>query len=121
MYTHTLLGWFVWVVLCFAAVAVAFVFAISVPIFSDLIGIAASLFASWYTYGLAGFFWIHDVYHSKGGIEGLRHRPIQSILAMLTILVGAFICVAGTYVSIQVSSFKLPLLLRLKYLRLICS
>lgn len=38
MYTHTVLGWAVWVALCVTAVAVAFILAIAVPIFSYLIG-----------------------------------------------------------------------------------
>lgn len=102
MYSHTLLGWTVWIFLCLAAVTIAFVLAIAVPIFSDLIGIAAALFAAWYTYGLAGFFWLHDVYHLKGGCRALRKRPVGTVLAVLTIVSGAFICVAGSYVSIQV-------------------
>jgi hypothetical protein len=122
MYNHTILGWVVWVALCVAAVAVAFILAIAVPIFSYLIGndhfpcpvskfdvvhltgIAASLFASWYTYGIAGFFWLHDSYHFKGGWPGIRRQPGQAALAVFTILVGAFVCVAGTYVSIKVRS-----------------
>ncbi|KAJ7462643.1 transmembrane amino acid transporter protein-domain-containing protein [Mycena galericulata] len=102
MYTHTALGWAVWIALCTVAVAIAFIFAIAVPIFSYLIGIAASLFASWYTYGIAGFFWLHDSYYNTGW-EGILKRPGQCALAIFTILVGAFICVAGTYVSIKVS------------------
>jgi hypothetical protein len=43
-----MLGWSVWIVLCFACSALAFVFATAVPIFSFLIGLAASLFAAWY-------------------------------------------------------------------------
>ncbi|KAJ6604383.1 transmembrane amino acid transporter protein-domain-containing protein [Mycena vulgaris] len=101
MYTHTVLGWVVWIALCVAAVAVAFILAIAVPIFSYLIGIAAALFASWYTYGIAGFFWLHDSYHFGGGWQGIRKRPGQCALAVFTILVGAFVCVAGTYVSIK--------------------
>ncbi|KAK7463789.1 hypothetical protein VKT23_005728 [Stygiomarasmius scandens] len=101
MYSHSVLGWIVWIVLCFIAITVAFILAVSVPIFSYLIGIAASLFASWYTYGLAGFFFLHDTYHLKGGRDALRSRPIGTFLAVLTILAGAFICVAGTYVSIR--------------------
>ncbi|KAK7064450.1 putative acyltransferase CST26 [Favolaschia claudopus] len=101
MYTHTILGWIAWIGLCFAAVAVAFILAIAVPIFSYLIGIAASLFASWYTYGIAGFFWFHDSYHFRGGWVAVRKRPAQAALAAFTILLGAFVCVAGTYVSIK--------------------
>lgn len=102
VYSHTLLGWTVWILLCFAGTAIAAILAIAVPIFSYLIGIAASLFAAWYTYGLAGFFWLHDVYHLKGGMDGIKRRPIGATLAVLTILSGAFICVSGTYVSIKV-------------------
>ncbi|KAK7058779.1 hypothetical protein VNI00_001403 [Paramarasmius palmivorus] len=101
MYNHTVLGWLSWIVLCFIAVAIAFVLAVAVPIFSQLIGIAASLFAAWYTYGLAGFFWLHDTYHLKGGIAAIKRRPVQAILSVLTILAGAFICVAGTYVTVE--------------------
>jgi hypothetical protein len=88
--------------LCFSGVALAVILAVAVPIFSYLIGIAAALFAAWYTYGLAGFFWLHDVYHLKGGMDGLKQRPSGTTIAVLTVIAGAFICVAGTYVSIKV-------------------
>lgn len=107
IYTHTVLGWFVWCILCLGAVAIAFILAIAVPIFSYLIGISAALFASWYTYGVAGFFWLHDVYKLKGGSQGLQRQTGGLILAVLTIIAGGFICVTGTYVSIKVS-YKFP-------------
>lgn len=103
--THTVLGWTTWIVLCFIGATAAFVLAVALPIFSYLIGITASLFAAWYTYGLAGFFWIHDTYHLHGGRKGLSDRPVGMSLAVLTILAGAFICVAGTYVSVQVCPY----------------
>lgn len=102
VYKHTVLGWTVWTVLCLVAVALAFILAISVPIFSYLIGISAALFASWYTYGIAGFFWLHDTVEFEGRI-GLKRRPVMFIISILTIVAGAFICIAGTYVSIKVS------------------
>lgn len=90
--------------LCFVAVGIAFILAVAVPIFSYLIGIVAALFASWYTYGVAGFLWIHDTYHLTGGRAALKRKWGQTILAVLTIAAGAFICVAGTFVSIKVSN-----------------
>ncbi|TFY80422.1 hypothetical protein EWM64_g3594 [Hericium alpestre] len=101
VYTHTILGWSVWTFLCFLGCTAAFILAVAVPIFSDLIGIAASLFASWYTYGLAGFFWLYDTYHLKGGEQALKRRWKGTTLAIATIIAGSFICVAGTYVSIK--------------------
>ena len=112
LYTHTVLGWTVWTILCFAATALAFVLAAAVPVFSDLTGITASLFASWYTYGIAGFFWIYDTYYMGGeGIRALRRRWAGTVVALLTILSGAFICVAGTYVSVKVRGDPLHLCL----------
>ncbi|EIW86487.1 hypothetical protein CONPUDRAFT_86456 [Coniophora puteana RWD-64-598 SS2] len=101
LYSHTLLGWGVWTLLCLAAIVAAFILAVAVPVFSYLIGIAASLFAAWYTYGIAGAFWLHDTYHIEGGFAALRRRPLGTALASSTVLAGAFICVAGTYVSIK--------------------
>ncbi|PIL27383.1 transporter [Ganoderma sinense ZZ0214-1] len=94
VYTHTILGWTTWVSLCFASVGVAFVLASAVPIFPDLTGITASLFASWYTYGVAGFFWLYDAFHLKGGLDALKRRWFGTTLAVATVLAGAFICLA---------------------------
>ncbi|KAF9243935.1 transmembrane amino acid transporter protein-domain-containing protein [Melanogaster broomeanus] len=106
VHSHTVLGWTVWTFLCVIGVVVGVILAIAVPIFSYLIGIAAALFAAWYTYGLAGFFWLHDTYHLKGGMDAIKRRPIGTTLAVLTILAGAFICVAGTYVFVKASMFR---------------
>ncbi|KAI0746622.1 amino acid transporter [Daedaleopsis nitida] len=101
VYSHTWLGWSIWIFLCFAATAIAFVLATAVPIFAYLTGITASLFASWYTYGVAGFFWLHDTFYLKGGIEGLKRRWFGTTLAVLTVIAGAFMCIAGTFVSVK--------------------
>ena len=101
LYTNTVLGWSVWIFLIFLMNAAAFVLAVGVPIFNYLIGIAASLFASWYTYGLAGAFWLYDTWVDKGGMAALkRHWPMTG-LSVATLAAGGFICVAGTYVTIK--------------------
>jgi len=69
-------------------------------------------FASWYTYGIAGAFWLHDVAHEgsadgKGtvtedrGMSAWWKKPFQAILAIATFIGGFFICVAGMYVTIR--------------------
>ena len=101
LYTNTVLGWSVWIFLIVLMNAAAFVLAVGVPIFNYLIGIAASLFASWYTYGLAGAFWLYDTWVDKGGMAALkRHWPMTG-LSVATLAAGGFICVAGTYVTIK--------------------
>lgn len=101
LHSHTVLGWSVWVALVVLMNAAAFVLAVGVPIFNYLIGIAASLFASWYTYGLAGAFWLYDTWVYKGGMEALRRRAAMTGLNVATLVAGGFICVAGMYVSVK--------------------
>ncbi|KAK5746844.1 hypothetical protein LTR17_000474 [Elasticomyces elasticus] len=101
LHSHTVVGWSTWVALVFLMNAAAFVLAVGVPIFNYLIGIAASLFAAWFTYGIAGMFVLHDSYYDGDGIRTWRRKWIQTTLAVTTIIVGAFICVAGMYVTVR--------------------
>lgn len=103
LHQHSVLGWSVWVFLIFLANGAAFVLAVGVPIFNYLIGISASLFASWYTYGIAGFFWLYDAYHyGRGrGIRTWSKSWGMTTASVLTIIAGLFICVAGLYVTID--------------------
>lgn len=101
LHSHTVLGWGTWVFLVFIMNAAAFVLAVGVPIFNYLIGIAAALFASWYTYGIAGAFWIYDAYHYRGGLDALKRHGLMTALNILTLLAGLFICVAGLYAIIM--------------------
>jgi hypothetical protein len=101
LHSHTLIGWGTWTVLILIMNAASFVLAVGVPIFSYLIGIAASLFASWYTYGIAGAFWLHDSYYLSGDrVRSWKRRPTMFVLSVLTFAAGGFICVAGTYVIV---------------------
>ncbi|KAJ9642694.1 hypothetical protein H2204_002342 [Knufia peltigerae] len=109
LHEHTVLGWTTWTILIILANGAAFVLAVGVPIFAYLVSIAASLFASWYTYGIAGAFWLYDSWHGldKGRLRGVygitawKGSPFKTVLNSLTFLAGAFICIAGTYVSIK--------------------
>jgi hypothetical protein len=49
----------------------------------------------------AGFFWLHDEYHYGDGTYGWRCKWFQTALCVVTIAVGAFICVAGMYVTVR--------------------
>jgi amino acid permease len=101
LHSHTFTGWSVWCILIVLMNVAAFVLAVGVPIFNYLIGIAASLFASWYTYGIAGAFWLYDSYHDEDGYRTWARKWAKALLATATVLAGAFICVAGTYVTIK--------------------
>lgn len=46
-------------------------------------------------------FWLHDSYHDDGGFRAWARRPIMAAINIVTVLIGAFICVAGTFVMIK--------------------
>lgn len=50
----------------------------------------------------AGMFWLHDSYHDGAGFQTWKQKMWTGTLsAILTILAGLFICIAGLYVTIQ--------------------
>ncbi|KAI1424753.1 transmembrane amino acid transporter [Xylaria sp. FL1777] len=100
IHSHTALGWGVWALLILLANGAAFVFAVGIPVFNYLVGISAALFAAWYTYGLAGAFWLHDAYYFEGGFRAWLQQPFMFAVNVFTILAGAFICVGGLYATI---------------------
>ncbi|KAI0490360.1 transmembrane amino acid transporter [Xylaria cf. heliscus] len=100
IHTHTVRGWGVWTLLVLVANGAAFIFAVGIPIFNYLVGITAAAFVAWYTYGLAGAFWLHDTYHFEGGFQAWLRKPFMLGLNIFTVLVGAFICVGGLYATI---------------------
>ncbi|KAI4165221.1 MAG: hypothetical protein LQ342_001089 [Letrouitia transgressa] len=101
LHSHTALGWGVWFLLVLLMNGAAFVLAVGVPIFNYLIGLAASLFASWYTYGIAGAFWMYDAWMDKGGWPAWKARGGMLGLSVGTVAAGGFICVAGFYVTVK--------------------
>ncbi|KAI0403942.1 transmembrane amino acid transporter [Xylaria palmicola] len=100
IYTHTTLGWGVWTLLILFASTAAFIIAIGIPVFNYLVSIIAAALVSWYTYGLAGAFWLHDTYYFKGGFQAWLRRPWMLALNIFTVLAGAFICFGGLYATI---------------------
>ena len=102
LHDNTILGWIVWTSLAVFMTGLAFVLATGIGIFGYLVGIAAALFASWYTYGIAGAFWIHDTYFGYNfggrGWHELARRPFMTAVNVLTFLSGLFLCVGGMYV-----------------------
>ncbi len=79
LHSNTVIAWGVWCGLIFVMNAAAFVLAVGVPIFNYLIGIAASLFAAWFTYGLAGWFWWVTSLFSSCSILRVSDAPLLVI------------------------------------------
>jgi Transmembrane amino acid transporter protein len=82
-----------WVLITLTFWILAWIIAESIPNFNNLLALISSLFASWFTYGLAGVFWL---YMNWGQ---LRKKKILTIINCLIVLMGAGIMVMGLYAS----------------------
>ena len=47
-----------WVLIVTAVWFIAWIIAEAIPVFNDLLSLISALFASWFTYGLSGVFWL---------------------------------------------------------------
>ncbi|EDN93040.1 hypothetical protein SS1G_08905 [Sclerotinia sclerotiorum 1980 UF-70] len=85
-----------WMGITFALWVVAWVIAESIPVFNELLGLVSSLFASWFTYGLAGVMWLFV--HKGRWNEGWWMRGLFLCNVGL-VSVGAVVCGMGLWAS----------------------
>lgn len=75
---------------------IAFVIAESIPNFNGLLGLIASLFASWFTYSVGGTLWLHN---NRGQYFRDWKKASLTVINVIIILMGATVCGAGLYAS----------------------
>ena len=88
----------VWALIACILWVLAWIIAEAIPVFNDLLGLVSALFASWFTYGLGGVFWL---WMNWGGLRGRRMWVLAAVNGGL-VLMGAVI------VRILRFSFYLP-------------
>ena len=96
IHERSLFSFGVWVGITLCLWLVAWIIAESIPVFNDLVGLIASLFASWFTYGLAGFMWL---YMNWGHWFGSGKKIALTITNIVICGMGAAICGIGLYAS----------------------
>ncbi|CAF3488219.1 hypothetical protein FGSG_08055 [Fusarium graminearum PH-1] len=98
MIRRTKLSTFAWFGITFGIWALSMVIAESIPVFNNLLGLICALFASWFSYGLPGIFWLWMHYGNwfKDGKQTCRF--FANCLLFLT---GFLICVLGLWASIE--------------------
>ncbi|KAL8687922.1 MAG: hypothetical protein Q9218_006039 [Villophora microphyllina] len=74
----------------------AWVIAEAIPVFNDLLGLISALFASWFTYGLSGVFWLFMNY---GRYRESGKKMALTALNVAIFFLGLIICVLGLYAS----------------------
>lgn len=85
-----------WVAIGLVCWVIAWIIADAIPVFSDLLSLISSLFASWFSYGLGGVYWLHI---NKGKWFTSPRKIALTILNVCIILIGGCMCGLGLYVS----------------------
>lgn len=75
---------------------VAWIIAESIPDFNNLLGLISALFASWFTYGLSGVFWL---YLNWGDYTKNWQKMSLTAVNIVIFGMGAAICGIGLYAS----------------------
>ncbi|KAJ5106574.1 hypothetical protein N7456_003249 [Penicillium angulare] len=86
----------IWVALGVSCWVVAWVIAEAIPVFSDLNSLISALFASWFSYGLSGIYWLHL---NKGQWFSSPRKIALTVLNVAIALFGLALCVLGLYAS----------------------
>ena len=85
-----------WIGIILTLWVIAWIIAESIPVFNDLLSLISALFASWFTYGLSGVFWL---YINKGRWFSNGRKTALTVLNFIIFGIGAAICGIGLYAS----------------------
>ncbi|KAI1484393.1 aromatic and neutral aliphatic amino acid permease [Biscogniauxia mediterranea] len=93
---QTLLGTVGWVGITIVVWVISLVIAESIPVFTSLLGLVCALFASWFSYGLPGIFWM---FMNRG--EWFKDGKMMAKFGanVVLILTGLLLCVLGLWSS----------------------
>ncbi|KAF2084045.1 amino acid transporter [Saccharata proteae CBS 121410] len=110
MGSKTLLGFGSWAGITLVLWTIAWVIAESIPNFNDLLALISSIFASWFTYGLSGIFWLFLNYGDggKGWVRNGRKMALAAlnwtIVAIAVAIMGIGLYASGTAIAADGSS-----------------
>ncbi|KAL4957858.1 transmembrane amino acid transporter protein-domain-containing protein [Aspergillus filifer] len=85
-----------WVAIAASLWILAWIIAEAIPVFSNLLSLITALFASWFTYGLSGIFWL---FMNKGKYFKNWKKIALTGLNLLAIAVAVVLCGMGLWVS----------------------
>ncbi|KAJ5586984.1 uncharacterized protein N7459_002749 [Penicillium hispanicum] len=86
----------IWIGLGVTCWVVAWIIAEAIPVFSDLNSLISALFASWFSYGLSGIYWLHL---NQGQWFASPRKIALFVLNVAITLIGLILCVLGLYAS----------------------
>lgn len=78
----------IWAIIVLILWVVAWIIAEAIPVFNDLLSLISALFASWFTYGLSGVFWL---FLNRGRYRESPRKMFLTVLNFLIFCIGAAI------------------------------
>ncbi|CAG8307960.1 unnamed protein product [Penicillium salamii] len=97
---QTMIHWVTWLGSTFTIVAIAYIVASSVPVFSDLVSLVGALLATPLCFQPMGCMWLYDNWAAGKQEKSLRWI-LMVVWCVLIILTGFFFTIGGTYSSVK--------------------
>ncbi|KAL5361209.1 transmembrane amino acid transporter protein-domain-containing protein [Aspergillus floccosus] len=85
-----------WVGIGVSCWVIAWIIAQGIPTFTNIVSLISSLFASWFSYGLGGVYWLHL---NWGRWFSSPRKIFLTFINILIVLMGGCLCGLGLYVS----------------------
>lgn len=98
MVRRTKVSGLAWIGVTFGIWAMSLVISQSIPVFNSLLGLIAALFASWFSYGLPGVFWLWM--HHGNWFDSWK-QTCRFLANVMLFISGLLICVLGLWASIE--------------------
>ncbi|EAU31474.1 conserved hypothetical protein [Aspergillus terreus NIH2624] len=85
-----------WIAIALVLWVIAWIIATAIPVFSTLLSLITALFASWFTFGFPGMFWL---FMNKGLWFSSPRKVFLTLLNTASIGIGMVLCGLGLYAS----------------------
>ncbi|OJJ79968.1 uncharacterized protein ASPGLDRAFT_77366 [Aspergillus glaucus CBS 516.65] len=85
-----------WIGLALSLWVLAWIIASAIPVFNNLLSLMSALFASWFSFGLPGIFWL---YLNRGRWVESPRKVLLTMLNVLCVSIGIVLCGLGVYTS----------------------
>ncbi|PLB38855.1 putative neutral amino acid permease [Aspergillus candidus] len=85
-----------WVLIGLVLWTIAWIIAEAIPVFNNLLSLITALFASWFTYGMSGIFWL---FMNWGRYFASPRKITLTVLNLIIVGIGGCLCGLGLYVS----------------------
>ncbi|KAM0330605.1 hypothetical protein ACHAQA_003554 [Verticillium albo-atrum] len=87
-----------WLLITLGIWGLGMVISESIPVFNNLLGLVSAAFASWFSFGLPGIFWL---WMHHGNWFANWKQTCRFVATSLLLVVGIVLCVLGLWVSIE--------------------